>query len=162
MKLKRVFLMSGVPGSGKTSWVRQRIADYGGYHISRDEIRFALLDKYGGDYFDHEGEVISTFYDNINALLDNDETADIYVDATHLTRSARQNVLRKLHLENAYVIAVWFDIPLEICLYRNSLREGRSNVPEKTVEDMFNRFSKPSRYDFDEVWRVDVNGDEHK
>ena len=163
MKLKRVFLMCGVPGSGKSTWVRQRIGKYGGYHISRDEIRFALLDKYGGDYFSHEGEVIQTFYNRINELLvDNEEHMDIYVDATHLTRSARMNVLNKLHLDNAYVIAVWFDIPLEICLYRNDQRDGRANVPKKTIEDMFNRFSKPSKHDFDEVWRVDVNGDETK
>ena len=38
MKQKRVFLMCGVPGSGKSTWVRQRIGTYGGYHISRDEI----------------------------------------------------------------------------------------------------------------------------
>lgn len=160
MKNKRVFLLCGCPGSGKTTFARERIAKYGGHHISRDEIRFELLDKYGGDYFSHEDEVISTFYNNINELLDNDEqNMDIYVDATHLTRTARLNVLRKICPNNAYMIAVWFDVPLELCLARNDKREGRARVPRQTIEDMFRRYSKPSKYDFDEVWRVDAEGE---
>ena len=160
MKQKRVFLISGIPGSGKSTWVRERIAKYGGHHISRDEIRFNLLDKYGGDYFSHEDEVINTFYNNINELLDSDEQCvDIYVDATHLTRTARMNVLNKIHKEKAYLIAVWFDIPLELCLARNDKREGRARVPRQTIEDMFRRYSKPSKHDFDEVWRVDAEGE---
>ena len=160
MKQKRVFLISGIPGSGKSTWVKKRIAKYGGHHISRDEIRFALLDKYGGDYFSHEDEVINTFYKNINELLDNDEQCiDIYVDATHLTRAARLNVLNKIYANNAYMIAVWFDVPLELCLARNDKREGRARVPRQTIEDMFRRYSKPSKRDFDEVWRVDAEGE---
>ena len=160
MKNKRVFLVCGCPGSGKSTWVRERIAKYGGHHISRDEIRFALLDKYGGDYFSHEDEVINTFYKNINELLDNDEQCvDIYVDATHLTRAARLNVLNKIYANNAHMIAVWFDVPLELCLARNDEREGRARVPRQTIEDMFCRYSKPSKYDFDEVWRVDAEGE---
>ena len=160
MKQKRVFLICGIPGSGKSTWVRERIAKYGGHHVSRDEIRFALLDKYGGDYFSHEDEVINTFYKNINELLDNDEQCvDIYVDATHLTRTARMNVLKKIDANNAYMIAVWFDVPLELCLARNDKREGRARVPRQTIEDMFRRYSKPSKRDFDEVWRVDAEGE---
>ena len=163
MKQKRVFLICGVPGSGKSTWVRERIAEYGGYHISRDEIRFAILDERGGDYFDYENEVIRTFISRINELLDsNEQCVDIYVDATHLTRSSRNQIMRQLHLDDAYKIAVWFDIPLELCLYRNNQRAGRALVPADTIENMFTRFSKPSRYDFDEVWRVDANGVLHK
>ena len=160
MEKKRIFILSGPAGVGKTTWVKKQIAKYGGHHISRDEIRFELLDKYGGDYFSHEDEVISTFYNNINELLDNNEqNMDIYVDATHLTRAARLNVLRKICPNNAYMIAVWFDVPLELCLARNDKREGRARVPRQTIEDMFRRYSKPSKYDFDEVWRVDAEGE---
>lgn len=159
MKQKRVFLLSGPPGSGKSSWARQRVAKYGGYHISRDEIRFALLDERGGNYFDYENEVIRTFINRINELLDSDEQCcDIYIDATHLTNSARNQIMRQLHLDDAYKIAVWFDIPLIVCKYRNNQRTGRARVPTETVEGMYNRASKPSKRDFDEVWTINMNG----
>ena len=54
MKNKKLFLLCGCPGSGKSTWARQRINTHGGYHISRDEIRFTLLDERGGNYFDYE------------------------------------------------------------------------------------------------------------
>lgn len=38
MKQKRVFLISGVSGSGKSTWVKDRLGKYGGEWISRDNI----------------------------------------------------------------------------------------------------------------------------
>ena len=163
MKNKRLFLLCGCPGCGKSTWARQRVGKYGGYHISRDEIRFALLDERGGDYFDYENEVVRTFINKINELLDNDEQCiDIYVDATHLTRSSRNQIIRQLHLNDAYKIAVQFDIPLEVCQYRNKQRTGRARVPTETVESMYNRASRPSKRDFDEVWTINMEGKECK
>ena len=160
MKQKRVFLMCGVPGSGKSTWARQRVGTYGGYHISRDEIRFAILDERGGDYFDYENEVIRTFVARINELLDSDEQCvDIYVDATHLTDNSRNQIMRQLHLEDAYKIAVWMKVPLIVCIARNDERTGRAKVPRKTIADMYNRARRPSPKDFDEIWEIDFEGE---
>lgn len=160
MKNKRLFLVCGCPGSGKSTWVRQRIGTYGGYHISRDEIRFAILDERGGDYFDYENEVIRTFVARINELLDSDEQCvDIYVDATHLTDSSRNQIMRQLHLEDAYKIAVWMKVPLTVCLIRNDERTGQAKVPHKTIADMYNRARRPSPKDFDEIWEIDFEGE---
>ena len=160
MKQKRVFLMCGVPGSGKSSWVRQRVNTYGGYHISRDEIRFAILNERGGDYFDYENEVIRAFVAKINELLDSDEQCiDIYVDATHLTENSRNQIMRQLHLEDAYKIAVWMKVPLEICMVRNDMRTGRAKVPHKTIADMYNRARRPFPKDYDEIWEINSEGE---
>ena len=160
MKQKRVFLMCGVPGSGKSTWARQRIGTYGGYHISRDEIRFAILDERGGNYFDYENEVIRTFVARINELLDSDEQCvDIYVDATHLTDNSRNQIMRQLHLEDAYKIAVWMKVPLEICKVRNDMRTGRAKVPHKTIAEMYLRARRPSPKDYDEIWEINSEGE---
>ena len=160
MKQKRVFLMCGAPGSGKSTWVRQRIGAYGGYHISRDEIRFAILDERGGDYFDYENEVIRTFVARINELLDSDEQCvDIYVDATHLTDNSRNQIMRQLHLEDAYKIAVWMKVPLEICKVRNDMRTGRAKVPHKPIAEMYLRARRPSPKDYDEIWEINSEGE---
>ena len=92
-------------------------------------------------------------------MASDEECMDIYIDATHLTRAARQSVLSNTNVKDGYMIAVWFDVPLELCLARNDKREGRARVPRQTIEDMFRRYSKPSKRDFDEVWRVDAEGE---
>ena len=160
MKNKRLFLLCGCPGSGKSTWIRQRINTYGGYHVSRDEIRFAILDERGGNYFDYENEVIRIFIARINELLDNDEqNIDIYVDATHLTDNSRNQIMKQLHLKNAYKIAVWMKVPLDICLIRNNKRTGRAKVPSKAITDMYNRAYRPSLKDFNEIWEIDIKGE---
>ena len=158
MKNTRLFLLCGCPGSGKSTWAMNRIAKYDGNIVSRDTIRFGLLDLRGGNYFDHEDEVMDLFIRSIRASLKNPCPHDVYVDATHLTKRSRDQIMRKLNLEDTYTIAVWFDVPVEICKYRNALRAGRAVVPDKTIEDMYNRARKPSIHEFDEVWTIDADG----
>ena len=92
MKHKKVWLLSGVPGSGKTTWVKQQIAEKGGVHCSRDEIRFSLL-KEGEDYFAHEDEVVALWLEKVTNAINDPEVENIYVDATHLTEKSRASVL---------------------------------------------------------------------
>ena len=61
MKQKKVWILCGIPGSGKSTWIRKQIAENGGVHCSRDEIRFSLL-KDGEDYFAHENEVVKLWF----------------------------------------------------------------------------------------------------
>ena len=49
-----LYVMSGMPGSGKTHYCKEHKND--GIHVSRDAIRFALLED-GDNYFAHENEV---------------------------------------------------------------------------------------------------------
>ena len=63
------YIMSGVPGCGKSTWARKFASENDNVvHISRDEIRFSLL-KDGEDYFAHEDDVITIFYAKINEAL---------------------------------------------------------------------------------------------
>ena len=41
--MKHIYIMSGPPACGKSSWVRECIERDGGIHISRDTIRFSMI-----------------------------------------------------------------------------------------------------------------------
>ena len=70
MNQKKVWILSGVPGSGKSTWARKQVAEHGGVYCSRDEVRFSLL-KEDEDYFAHEDEVIRLWTEKIhNAIKD--------------------------------------------------------------------------------------------
>lgn len=141
MKQKKVWLTSGIPSSGKTSWVKEQIAQKGGVHCSRDEIRFSLL-KDDEDYFAHEDEVIDIWFEKIKKAIENPEVEDIYIDATHLTEKSRAKVLNKLPKGDYLVIIVFFDVPLETCIERNSYRTGRAFVPPSVIRRMYASYDK--------------------
>ena len=140
MKQKKVWLLAGIPGSGKSTWAREQIAKYGGVHCSRDEIRFSLL-KEGEDYFSHEDEVIRLWTEKVHQAILSPDVGDVYIDATHLTEKARRKVIDSLPTANYEIITVIFHIPLEVCLERNEKRTGRAYVPPQTIRNMYASFN---------------------
>ena len=132
--------MSGVPGSGKSTWVREQISKFGGVHCSRDEIRFSLL-KEDEDYFAHENEVVKIWFEKVNEARSNPEVKNIYIDATHLTERARKKTISELPEGDYDIITVFFQIPLEVCLERNSKREGRAFVPPSIIKSMWESYN---------------------
>ena len=159
MKKKRVFLMSGPPASGKSTWIRNHLTPTGEW-ISRDKIRFSIV-KENEEYFSHEDEVFDTFIAYINQMLTNDEIEDIYVDATHINKKSRQKTLSRLHqFKIDELNCVCFNVREEVCQARNELRPGRERVPATAITNMFNGYAYPkSDEKFDNVYIVDENGD---
>ena len=144
MKQKKVYLLAGVPGSGKSTWIRSQLVP-GAEWISRDNVRFAILSD-EDDYFAHEDDVFDTFINYINQTLENDKIHTIYIDATHLNKRSRDKVLRRVHKDNIEELnCVCFDVPLAVCISRNNLRAGRSRVPETAICNMFQSYRLPDK-----------------
>ena len=133
MKQKNLYLLAGVPGSGKSTWLKQHAPD-NSIVISRDQIRFSLLQD-GEDYFAHESEVFFEFINQINDALENEYSdVPIFVDATHLTKASRAKLLKHLFKEDIAILSIyWFDTPLKICFERNDQRSGLAKVPKKVI-----------------------------
>ena len=153
---KHLYLMVGVPGSGKSTYVKNILKD-GDIYISRDEIRYSLLTE-EDDYFAKENEVIKTFIDNIDKSLVNEEyCGDVYADATHLSPKSRAQVLNQLKNKDK-VSVIYLDIPLNIILERNAQRKGRALVPENVVRRMYNSIILPTKAEgIEELIIIDEN-----
>lgn len=146
--MKKIWILSGLPGSGKSTWVKNRVKSEGdncsSIIVSRDEIRFNLL-KDNEEYFSKEDKVFSIFINTINKALENPSITEIFVDATHLNDKARNKVLNRLNTNFANEIVILiFDVPLETCIERNSKRTGRALVPTEVIVNMNKSFQKTS------------------
>ena len=106
-----------------------------GAWCSRDIVRFSIIGE-DEDYFAREDEVFETWIFSIQEAIANSEIENVYIDATHLNEKSRDKVLNRLNLENATLCAVNFTVPLEECIRRNDLREGRAKVPRSVIRRM--------------------------
>ena len=146
-----LYLMCGIPGSGKSTYAKMNKDLRYCKYISRDDIRYSLL-KDGDDYFSKEKQVFRVFITQINQAIIMGR--DVVVDATHISRASRARVLRNLegrcNLDK--IVCICMTTPLLDCLQRNAMRSGRAKVPDKSIKEMAHNFEKPS-YDegFDEI-----------
>jgi tRNA uridine 5-carbamoylmethylation protein Kti12 len=138
-----LYLMTGIPGSGKTTCINQYKRD-NQVHISRDEVRFSMLGACD-EYFAKEKEVFKTWIERIQYTLD--AGRDVFADATHLTKSSRNKTLNHLNLKNHRVVVVNVLTDLGVALKRNDKREGRAHVPQKVIENMSVSYEKAQIYE---------------
>ncbi len=128
-------LAIGLPGSGKTTWFGRR----GVTPLSSDMLRSVLFDDVEEQRY--QGLVFSTLRSLLRARLIARMPWN-YVDATnHSPRERRQwiHMARGLGYE---VHAVFFDVPLEVCLERNQRRERV--VPEDALRRMAAKLRPPT------------------
>ena len=157
-KQQTVFIMCGPPAVGKSTWTIKQMAPQTDVWISRDNIRFMLLQD-GEEYFAHEGKVKNIFFCAIrsNTFISKDFD-NVFVDATHLTPKSRRQTMDHI-APNTHKIAVYFDVPIKIALERNARREGRARVPEDAIRNMYKCYQRPTlKEGFDEIWHVNADG----
>lgn len=149
---KTLYVLVGVPASGKSTWLRKHVRSLNAVPVSRDGIRFALLGP-NDDYFSKEKEVYDMFINQIKAGLD---VADnVIADATHITKGSRAKLFHNLgkSLVGVKVIAIVFKSDLNTLLARNEQRTGKEYVPRSVMRRMYYQFDMPElKEGFDEIW----------
>lgn len=111
-----VVLAIGLPGSGKSSWFKRHNIT----PLSSDMLRALLFDDPTEQRF--QDLIFSNLRSMLKARLVARRPLN-YVDATNLTPHERQSWIKLGHDYGYEVQAVFFDVPLEVCLERNHKRE---------------------------------------
>jgi len=130
-----VVLTIGLPGSGKTTWYKRR----GVTPLSSDMLRTILFDNITEQRY--QSLVFSTLRSLLRARL----VARMpwnYVDATNLSPKERKQWIQMARSMGYEAQAVFFDVPVEVCLERNRKRERM--VPEDVMQRMAAKLRPPT------------------
>ncbi len=128
-------LAIGLPGSGKSSWFKRHNIT----PLSSDLLRALLFDDPTEQRF--QDLIFSNLRSMLKARLIARRPMN-YVDATNLSPHERNGWI-KLAKDYGYEVqAVFFDVPVEVCLERNRRRERK--VPEDAMRRMAGKLKQPT------------------
>jgi len=130
-----VVLAIGLPGSGKSSWFKRHNV----VPLSSDMVRAVLFDDVREQRF--QDLVFSNLRSMLKARLIAKRPMN-YVDATNLTPQERQHWIKLAKDYNYEVHAIFFDVPLEVCVERHQRRDRV--VPEDVMRRMAAKLKPPS------------------
>jgi predicted kinase len=130
-----VVLAIGLPGSGKSSWFKRHNV----VALSTDMVRSLLFDDVREQRF--QDLVFSNLRSMLKARLIAKRPTN-YVDATNLTPQERQHWIKLAKDYNYEVHAVFFDVPLDVCVERHQRRDRV--VPEDVMRRMAAKLKAPT------------------
>lgn len=140
-----LYILCGTPGCGKSTWVQKKMKEntnpikHKWAYVSRDEIRFSMI-REEDDYFSKEKQVFREYVTRICESLKDTYVVNTIADATHVNKISRDkliNAIGRMCPELEFnIVMVYFDIPVEVCIFRNNKRSGLARVPENVIKNM--------------------------
>ncbi len=128
-------IVVGLPGAGKSTWLEQNRLPA----LSSDRLRQTLADDATDQSIHRETFEALRYLLDVRLRLGRPLT---YIDATNLKREQRRPFIVLANARGYDAEALFFDVPLDVCLNRNQDRDRR--VPEAAIRRMSASLERPT------------------
>lgn len=148
--MRTIHLMSGLPGSGKSTYMRNH-AQLSDVAVSRDYVRNRIREELGSnDYFPVAADVEYRCWilecAKAIRLSRMNAHCDVWFDQTSLNAGSIVKFLKALiaevgdNLEDYYIVVEAIHTPVDTCIERDSFRTGFEHVGEVIIRKMHGGF----------------------
>lgn len=134
-----VFVMSGIPASGKSSWIEKKNLPVVSFDDAKEELDLKHSDNCGAAY--------QLVVSRAKEMLRKHE--DFIWDATHLSKQMRDKTLDLLYAYDARVTIVYVEQPEKVVKERNIQRNG--TLTNKKIESMLFKWEVPTKLEAHEI-----------
>ena len=152
--MSKLYMLIGVPGSGKSTWIGEQYWASDCVLVSTDKLIDLEASRQGKTYND----VFKDYISEATRLMNEDIQAaveagrDIIWDQTNTSRKSRKTKLAQV--PGYHKIAIVFDTPDEDEWQRRlDSRPGKS-IPRAVLKAMADGLQLPSEDEFDEIWKA--------
>lgn len=138
MQNTKLYILVGVPGSGKSTYANKYLKNSNTVVLSSDELRLEMF----GDVNDqaHNQLVFNELFKRMRKLLIAGN--NVVVDATNINKSIRYNVLKQVEDLNIQRIAIVLKPNIKKC-YSNDLLRERS-VGKQVIDKFAKLYEEPT------------------
>jgi predicted kinase len=137
-----LYITVGLPGSGKSTYVKNFIKDKDVEYLSSDELRAV----YGKS--EEDQTVTPLVFGHIKKKVDEflKDGKNVLVDATSVNRKERSDYIKTAKKYGAKVVAIVFKMDRQGLIERNKKRgeQGGRVVPDWVIDKMLAKFEEPS------------------
>lgn len=138
--MRRLVLLSGLPGSGKSTYVRAAFPS--AVVISSDEIRKTMTGSYAILAPDMQ-DVYRAMIKKANEVFRQEKDVNVVLDSTFLDEKRRTFFLSQIEgAEEVFLVALLYH-SIDTVLARNMSRDPEKRVPESVIREMALRFRLP-------------------